>query len=131
MSQNKSWWDSQTCNYYKKPGHTMSKCQALKAKNDKAQRYGQFKKGTDGRGEPCRLNLFYQTNQSTEVVDMTKDDSKVDVNIFTLESTIEVELLLTMNGATNRLLDSEFPIMSLHSNPSSNSTLRRISSRFE
>ena len=82
------------CNYCKKLGHIKADCQALKVKNKKAQ------------------TVVKHSNRSEEVhfllsTSSIERNTTKDTHILTMESTIEVEVLLTTEESTRWLLDSD------------------------
>jgi hypothetical protein len=84
-----------TCNYYKKSGHVKTECRALKAKNGKFTYKGNLPKEVNFCG-----------SSSTTLRSTIGDTLEDDPNILNVESTIDVEVLLTTEDATSWLLDS-------------------------
>jgi hypothetical protein len=76
--------DLRTCNYCKKSGHIKADCQALKAKNEKFQQ----------KGNLCGSSSI----DLRRTIGVTME---ADPNILALDSTIEVEVLLTTEEATS------------------------------
>jgi hypothetical protein len=83
-----------TCNYCKKPGHVKTECPALKAKNGKFTHKGSRTEEVNFCGS--------SSTASRSTVGATLE---VDPNILNVESTTEVEVLLTTEDATSWLLD--------------------------
>jgi hypothetical protein len=84
-----------TCNYCKKPGHIKIECRALKAKNGKFMQKGS-----------CTEELNFCGSSSMTLRITIAYTPKDDPNILNVESTTEVEVLLTTEEATSWLLDS-------------------------
>ena len=51
------------------------------------------------------LAIVGKISLSAKFVEVTKDDSIADLNILTLETVVEAKVLLTIEEATNWLLD--------------------------
>jgi hypothetical protein len=77
-----------TWNYSKKPGHIKTECRALKAKNEKFTQKGN-----------CTEEVNFCRSSSRTLGSTVEGTPEDDPNILNVESTTEVEVLLTMEYA--------------------------------
>lgn len=82
--------DTQTCYYYRKLGHIKANCWALKAKNEKAQRYEQ----NDNRMEEVKFCGSSSINTVRVIM-------QEDPNILTIKSMTMAKVLRTTKQATS------------------------------